>query len=162
MAKTGWCILFLTGAGFTAWNVFEVFSEFAESPVDTTVTRQVEDTFEFPGVTICNLNKVHCGNLGGHIESLKSTEEEDPSAEVLGRVVSLCSLFLLGRCDTALFVKLTFENGFPLDELHANRSRACDDVDGIVGEEVLDGLSDQEVEAQYSTWFGSLSVSIGE
>ena len=53
------------------------------------------NAFDFPGVTICNLNKVHCSNLAEHIANLRQVR--NPDQELTERIEGLCSIFLIGR-----------------------------------------------------------------
>ena len=74
--------------------------DFFRFPVDTSVKRQTVNQFEFPAVTLCNKNKVHCGNLRDHIEYLRGVLQENATVDAEGtaeRVSSLCTMYHIGR-----------------------------------------------------------------
>ena len=58
-----WAVLFVVGVILTIYGVKSSISNYLEYRSITTVTTEPQSILEFPSVTICNLNKVHCGNL---------------------------------------------------------------------------------------------------
>lgn len=58
------------------------------------MTQEFANTLDFPAVTLCNYNRVHCGNLYDRIIEVNRTS--DPN--VVQRLDSLCYLFELGQC----------------------------------------------------------------
>ena len=74
--------------------------DFFRFPVDTSVKRQTVNQFEFPAVTLCNKNKVHCGNLRDHIKYLRGVLQENATVDAEGtaeRISSLCTMYHIGR-----------------------------------------------------------------
>ena len=62
-----------------------------------------EDILQFPAVTICNHNKIHCGNIANHITSL----ENDTGTQI----ELLCKLYFLGKCRIVNIIAEKFETG---------------------------------------------------
>ncbi|CAG5119336.1 unnamed protein product, partial [Candidula unifasciata] len=52
-----WSVLFLFGVGFAAYQFVTTITDFYSYPVTTVVTLKHEVYAEFPGITICNLNR---------------------------------------------------------------------------------------------------------
>ena len=69
LAKTYWGILFLAFSIFTYKNVVQVFEDYFQYDVVTGVHFMRNSSIKFPSVTICNANRVHCGNLHQYIEN---------------------------------------------------------------------------------------------
>ena len=63
ISKAYWLIILVAATVGTYYNVYVVFDEFLSYPVVTDVKVAQNSSIEFPSVTICNANRVHCGNL---------------------------------------------------------------------------------------------------
>ncbi len=63
LAKLYWLILFLIGFYFTVSGLVSVLVEYSQHEVLTEITIGHNYEVPFPSVTICNVNRVHCGNL---------------------------------------------------------------------------------------------------
>ena len=68
IAKQVWFILFISGCCMTIWGVIISVESYLEFKSVTTVSREYKSLLTFPSVTICNLNRVHCGNLNELID----------------------------------------------------------------------------------------------
>ena len=58
-----WWILFGAGLAGTLYQVFSLALAIREFKVVTTIEISREDAIEFPSMTFCNKNRVHCGHL---------------------------------------------------------------------------------------------------
>lgn len=88
VSRACWLVLFAAGACLTAYNAVQNIREYLAFEVGmgqaknirasfskrsfivqvvTTITVKTNATLEFPAVTICPLNRVHCGNLHNRI-----------------------------------------------------------------------------------------------
>lgn len=75
----------------------------------TTVRQVFEETLDFPAVTVCNANPVHCLNLYRHIVHLNNgTAESDDRAD---RLDVLCHMYVLGRCVASNAANDLFRHG---------------------------------------------------
>ena len=95
IAKKFWTALFLIGCIMTIWGVKISIENYMEYRSVTTVSKEYKSLLTFPSVTICNLNRVHCGNLNEMIEIC----DKDDSCH---RKEIYCKIFTLGQCDVAL------------------------------------------------------------
>ena len=68
IAKKVWIVLFICGCLMTIWGVKISIESYMEYRSVTTVSKEYKSLLTFPSVTICNLNRVHCGNLNKMIE----------------------------------------------------------------------------------------------
>ena len=76
---------------FTFLGAQQTIDEFLAYNVTTSFLVSHKPHIELPSVTICNINRVHCGNL------LKKINEYEQNNEV--RMERLCKLFKLTGCD---------------------------------------------------------------
>jgi hypothetical protein len=58
-----WMFMFMVGITLTVACVTNAFRDYFNYSVITKVIVMEQLEVEFPSVTICNLNQVHCGNL---------------------------------------------------------------------------------------------------
>ena len=61
--KYMWWSVFLLGLGMTVYSVLTLVSDFLKFDVTTVVTMKQEECFDFPSLTFCNKNLVHCRRL---------------------------------------------------------------------------------------------------
>ena len=64
----------------------------------TTVSNTKALPLSFPGVTLCNRNFVHCGNLYKHIVDI-----ENPKL-----LIQLCTIYVTGKCGISLQINDQF------------------------------------------------------
>ena len=121
IAKAVWIILFFIFAIMTILNVDRIMVEYNTNPVQTTVTQVYSDTLPFPGVTICNQNRVHCPNLLKHIDYINTTLDNIENRQK--RLDTLCQIFILGRCSYSNYLVDLFTNGSDVSK----RARICED-----------------------------------
>ena len=95
IAKQIWIALFISGCLMTIWGVKISIESYLEYRSVTTVSKEYKSLLTFPSVTICNLNRVHCGNLDKMIKRCETDESCD-------RKELYCKIFVLGQCDVAL------------------------------------------------------------
>ena len=62
-SRCAWSILFIIGAVLTIRGLQASISSYLEHRSVTTITNEFVSMLKFPSVTICNLNRVHCGHL---------------------------------------------------------------------------------------------------
>ena len=72
ISKFYWFIIFAIASFFTFCNAYVVFKDFFKYPVVTEVKINQNSSIAFPSVTICNTNRVHCGNLLAYISTCKN------------------------------------------------------------------------------------------
>ena len=63
VSRVFWLILFLAGAGLTTYSTYNTIMNFFKYNTLTSVTMENHPLLQFPAVTICNSNRIHCGNL---------------------------------------------------------------------------------------------------
>ena len=63
VSKASWFLFAILGVGLTCYLVTNCFQSFLAYETDTTNDIRNPLEVEFPSVTICNQNRVHCGNL---------------------------------------------------------------------------------------------------
>ena len=68
-SKCFWFVITVAAAFATSFTVFKTFCSYYRYDTVTTVGIKSEITTEFPSVTICNQNRVHCRNLYNHIRN---------------------------------------------------------------------------------------------
>ena len=66
-SKCFWSVVTVVALISTCFTVFQAFCSYYKHDTVTSVRIQSEITTEFPSVTICNLNRVHCRHLYNHI-----------------------------------------------------------------------------------------------
>ena len=62
-SKNFWAILTLIGLIFTLTSLERNLKDFFDYEVTVSISVTDNTTLKFPTVTICNLNRVHCGRL---------------------------------------------------------------------------------------------------
>ena len=95
--KVFWTISTLTFLAITGYSALLIVIEYSNYKVVTSYSVEHKDRLVIPSVTICNVNRVHCGHL------LKKLEEYDKANDT--RKEMLCKLFKLTGCDTTTKVK---------------------------------------------------------
>ena len=68
-SKFFWMVLTLIGLGITFYSIERTFHGFFDYNVITSVGISDNATLLFPTVTICNSNRVHCGQLHDKINN---------------------------------------------------------------------------------------------
>lgn len=61
--KICWWILFFIGCGLSTYSVILLFENYLKWEVTTTFESERTKIIEFPSMTFCNKNRVHCGHL---------------------------------------------------------------------------------------------------
>ena len=89
--KLFWSIITTTFMTLTIYQVIKVVKEYLEYDVTTKLSVEPEDVMQMPSVTICNNNRIHCGNL---LQRILSIEGDDGAKKR-----SLCKLLILTGCD---------------------------------------------------------------
>ena len=78
LSRVIWLLLFVLCGAMTTYGVYAAIEDFQSWPSVTSIILQHNDKVEFPAVTICNLNRVHCSHLYNMILQC----EEDVSSNV--------------------------------------------------------------------------------
>ena len=63
LSKASWLIFAIAGFGLSCYLVTTCIEGFSAYQTETTIDISSPLEVEFPAVTICNENRVHCGNL---------------------------------------------------------------------------------------------------
>ena len=90
---TVWLTIFVLLVALTLNDVVQLVQEYISGPVDVSTTLEHKDTIDFPSVTVCNRNVVHCDRLKKFIEKFCDT-----SKPVCENKSNLELLFELGKC----------------------------------------------------------------
>ena len=128
--------LFLAGLALTIHSVTIVLLEYFSSLIVTTVTKSHSEFLEFPAVTICPNNRIHCTNLHERIEWRLANPQASDS-RILG---TLCELFVLTRCDASHLTARLFD---AYDE-SASFSTIC----AFLGNDTINHLKDPDGDSQ--------------
>ena len=71
-SKAFWICLFIFGMTLTVWGVWTTFDDYLSSNFFTKVENihpeRATSPIEFPAVTICNANRIHCRNMLNLVE----------------------------------------------------------------------------------------------
>lgn len=62
-----WIVVFLLGLFMTAFSLKSTLCRYLDHPTTWDLSVTLNQSLEFPAVTVCNANKIHCGNLRNHI-----------------------------------------------------------------------------------------------
>ena len=89
-AKLFWLSLFLAGLAMTIWNITQIFQQYYLYDVITKTKLETVSTLEFPAITICNDNKIHCGHLKNRILECQSS-----SKTFWYHILAICNLLIL-------------------------------------------------------------------
>ena len=92
--KLFWCLATTTFMIITIYQVIKVVKEYLEYDVTTKLSVEPEDVMQMPSVTICNNNRIHCGNLLQRIILI------DDDNNMKKR--SMCKLLILTGCDISV------------------------------------------------------------
>ena len=92
--KFAWAILTSVALAFTIQGAEKTIVEYLAYNVTTSFSIAHKPHIELPSITICNNNRVHCGNLLKKIVQYKDANEE--------RMGMLCKLLKLTGCDVTV------------------------------------------------------------
>ena len=56
-------IVFLVASAATIFGVHSTIKDYISNPTTTSIYIRNVNELDFPAVTVCNLNRVHCGRL---------------------------------------------------------------------------------------------------
>ena len=70
--KQYWFVISIAFSVPTITGVYNVFEDYISYPVVTNIQNVQNSTIDFPSVTICNTNRVHCGNLLKYISTCQN------------------------------------------------------------------------------------------
>ena len=101
--KAFWTLLTFGFLIVTGYSAFLIVMEFFKYDVVTNFSVDHKDRLVIPSVTICNANRVHCGNL------MKKIEDYDKANETRNEM--LCKFFKLTGCDVSVQVYENMDNG---------------------------------------------------
>ena len=91
---TVWLTIFVLLVALTLNDVVQLVQEYISGPVDVSTSLKHEDSVDFPSVTVCNRNVVHCDRLKKFIEKFCATN--NPVCE---NKSNLELLLQLGKCE---------------------------------------------------------------
>ena len=74
ISKAAWIIIFLVGTGITYWSMIKCLQGYLSHGHVTSMDIKSEARVDFPSVTICNQNRVHCLNLYNLIRNCTEVE----------------------------------------------------------------------------------------
>ena len=69
ISKFVWLILFVLALGLTSFLVFQSLETYLKHETVTTINVRSEPKIDFPSVTICNQNRIHCRHLYNLIQN---------------------------------------------------------------------------------------------
>ena len=100
-SKALWICLFIFGMTLTVWGVWTAFNDYFSSNFSTKVEnihpQDPRTPFEFPAVTICNANRIHCRNMLDLVEQCHQVNIigfNELSSWVVGSVVVVVVVFI--------------------------------------------------------------------
>ena len=94
--KLFWTILTLAFLAITGYSAMKIVIEYLTYDVVTSFSVEHKESLVIPSVTICNVNRIHCGNLMQKLEAYDKVNET--------RKEMLCKLFKLTGCDVTVQV----------------------------------------------------------
>ena len=68
LSRIFWSLLFVIGTVLTIYNVVTLVEDFLAFGVETNIELVQAKELDFPAVTICNANRIHCGELHNFIK----------------------------------------------------------------------------------------------
>ena len=63
ISKVAWMLLAFFGFGLTFWTVNKTVQNYFDFESVTTINVRNKDVIDFPSVTVCSQNRVHCKHL---------------------------------------------------------------------------------------------------
>ncbi|XP_059092237.1 acid-sensing ion channel 2-like [Tigriopus californicus] len=124
ISKAIWLVLFIGGTSATLTQLYSIMTTYFEYNVVTSVTNTEVQSLNFPAVTICNQNAVHCGNLKDLIWILNSTQSNDSQS-----LANLCQLYIQVNCPGSVLMTELFSNGYPSNNTVCNSDVARPKID---------------------------------
>ena len=94
--KLFWTFLTLAFLAITGYSAMKIVIEYLTYDVVTSFSVEHKESLVIPSVTICNVNRIHCGNLMQKLEAYDKVNET--------RKEMLCKLFKLTGCDVTVQV----------------------------------------------------------
>ncbi|XP_059094235.1 uncharacterized protein LOC131889209 [Tigriopus californicus] len=86
-----WLTLFSVGLYFTLVGIISVVKDYNQYPVVTKTELQQEKLVNFPAISICNHNRVHCNNLLTQYYTLKEVLENGTTTSGLNQTILILS-----------------------------------------------------------------------
>ena len=85
-----WLLVFTALLSLTIYGIYEVMSNHLAFPVVTVSHLESRGELDFPAVTICNANRIHCGNLLA--EHTRVRDRDNQTFEILDEllIISNC------------------------------------------------------------------------
>ena len=77
ISKFVWLILFVLALGLTSFLVFQSLDTYLKYDTVTTINVRSEPRIDFPSVTICNQNRIHCRHLYNLIQNCTKVRRKD-------------------------------------------------------------------------------------
>ena len=62
-----WILAFIVGSSFTTYQVYNALLTYKKHNTETSITLKNKVKLDFPSVTVCNQNRVHCRHLYNRI-----------------------------------------------------------------------------------------------
>ena len=69
-----WILAFIVGSSFTTYQVYNALLTYKKHNTETSITLKNKVQLDFPSVTICNQNRVHCRHLYDRILECKKVD----------------------------------------------------------------------------------------
>ena len=114
--KVVWFLLFAAGISYSTFSIVQLLREYQKYDVYTSSVIEHNNALDFPAVTICNSNRIHCGNFYDLILkcstvfiTFKSENRESmlfflPQDESCDRMAIYCELFIKSHCSVSITV----------------------------------------------------------
>ena len=98
ISKAFWMILYGLGVCFTLVLVNSSINRFFSYPFITKVGRESNFTAEFPSVTICNPNRIHCKHLLDLIQTCSKVRKYHYIIMFVTKIIRIYSISYLTFC----------------------------------------------------------------
>lgn len=126
LPKTFWTILTISGLVLTFISLFQTLFDIFSYPVTTSVTLKTLPYLAFPTVTLCNSNRIHCGQLLTKIQNCQKNATCKSQ-----RLENLCGLYELTGCEISIKYAEKMKTGTV-----PNTDEICSELDPKLKEEI--------------------------
>ena len=90
--KLLWMFIFFIGLALTFRGLFDLVTKIQKYEVNTAINVEKRTFLEFPAVTLCNNNLIHCQHLFDMIAECEKDSSPCPKREIY------CNMYVLGNC----------------------------------------------------------------
>ena len=140
--KVIWFAAFILGGGLTITFLIDIYDNIQKYEVNTSVNVEKRPSLDFPALTVCNKNIIHCQHLFNMIVECEKNSSSCPKRDLY------CNMYVRGSCKTT-----------PIKGDHVNS--VCQNHEPPEAEKVPAGKFDLEAERvdQFIRWYTELDTS---